>query len=93
MPILICFVLTRLSFVGIFQIIKGLLPKKVLDRMKFINSKTAKNYISESHQPKEWGNGLDDYELKFEPENYECNDNISRADDIKKVTAFPILNF
>lgn len=55
---------------GIFQIIKGLLPKKVLERMKFINSKSAKNYISESHQPKEWG-GKDDYELKFEQEQFD----------------------
>lgn len=58
---------------GIFQIIKGLLPKKVLERMKFITSKNASTYISEAHQPKEWG-GLDDYELKFVSEEQECSD-------------------
>lgn len=38
--------------------------------MKFINSKNVKNYISEMHQPREWG-GLDDYEIKFVPEELE----------------------
>lgn len=43
--------------------------------MKFINSKTAKNYISEIYQPKEWG-GLDDYELKFIPEKEQADDEL-----------------
>jgi hypothetical protein len=54
---------------GVFQIIKGLLPKKVVERMKFINSKTVRQYISDENMPHEWG-GLDNYELKFEPEVY-----------------------
>lgn len=36
--------------------------------MKFITSKTAKNYISEIHQPREWG-GLDNYEIGFVSEH------------------------
>ncbi|KAL7049544.1 hypothetical protein ACKWTF_003748 [Chironomus riparius] len=52
---------------GVFQIVKGLLPKKVVERMKFINSKTVRQYIDDENMPYEWG-GLDKYELKFEPE-------------------------
>ena len=37
--------------------------------MKFINSKTVRQYIDEENMPYEWG-GSDNYELKFEPEAY-----------------------
>ena len=70
---------------GIFQIIKGLLPKKVLDRLKFINSKNASQYISQDCMPLEWG-GLDEYELKFESEIDETsNDVTGNNNDLSQV--------
>jgi hypothetical protein len=66
-----------LLLLGIFQIIKGLLPKKVLERMKFINSKTAKNYIPEEHMPVGWNGsgGKDDWELIYLPEEDKPQEN------------------
>lgn len=48
-----------------------MLPKKVLERMKFVNAKTAKNYIPEEHMPVGWSGsgGKDDWELVYLPES------------------------
>lgn len=62
-----------LATYAIFQIIKGLLPKQVVERMKFVNSKTAKNFVEPAHQPIEWG-GSDNFELKFESEELDNGD-------------------
>lgn len=47
-----------------FKIIKGLLPPKAVARMKFVNSKSMKEFISEDNMLKAWG-GTDDYVFHF----------------------------
>ncbi|KAG5676878.1 hypothetical protein PVAND_006683 [Polypedilum vanderplanki] len=66
---------------GVFQLIKGLLPKKVVERLRFINAKNVRQYINDQYIPYEWG-GSDKYELKFESEvtksqDYNNNENVS----------------
>ncbi|XP_058458227.1 motile sperm domain-containing protein 2-like [Malaya genurostris] len=50
-----------------FHIIKKLLPAKAVDRLKNINNKSIRDYVSEESLLVPWG-GMDDYEFKFVPE-------------------------
>lgn len=78
---------------GVFQIIKGLLPKKVLERMKFITSKNVRQYIDDEHMPSEWG-GLDNYELKFEHEKHstESMENIANNNNDEAQVNLNLIN-
>ncbi|ODM93054.1 CRAL-TRIO domain-containing protein C3H8.02 [Orchesella cincta] len=50
-----------------WKIIKGWLPPKFVDRVKFVDKKTIKEWIEPDNQLAEWG-GSDNYVYKFEPE-------------------------
>ena len=50
-----------------WKIIKGWLPPRFVDRVKFLNKKTLKEFIDVDNQLAEWG-GKDKYTYKFEPE-------------------------
>jgi hypothetical protein len=52
---------------GTLQIMKKLLPKKVVGNLKSTDSKTIREYIDEENMPVKWG-GKDDYVYNFEPE-------------------------
>jgi CRAL/TRIO domain len=64
----------------VFQLLKQLLPKKVVERMKTINSKTVRQYIDENNMPHEWG-GKDNYEFSFEPESVLIDSDDGRVSD------------
>lgn len=49
-----------------WKIIKTWLPEKFVDRVKFQDKKTLKDYIDLDNQLAEWG-GTDNYVFKFEP--------------------------
>ena len=55
-------------FLGTFQIVKKLLPKKVVEHLHFINSKNIHQYIDDDNTPIEWG-GKNDYVFNFVSEN------------------------
>jgi hypothetical protein len=63
------FLIQFTSKLGFFQIIKGLLPKKVLERMKFLNSKNVQQYINVDNMPTDGWKGNDDFELVFVSED------------------------
>ncbi|GAB0087455.1 motile sperm domain-containing protein 2 [Sergentomyia squamirostris] len=50
-----------------FKIIKTLLPAKAVERMKFVNSKTLREFVDESNMLDIWG-GPETYSWKFVPE-------------------------
>lgn len=47
--------------------IKSLLPPKAVSAMKFIDSKSVHEYVSNECMLTSWG-GTDDYTFRFEPE-------------------------
>lgn len=53
-----------------FKIIKGLLPPKAVEIMKFLNTKTIKEFVDADNCLKAWG-GNDDYTFQFVPEKRE----------------------
>lgn len=55
-------------FPATFQIIKKLLPKRAVERLKFINAKNVHQYIDDANIPTSWG-GQDSYEYSFVPES------------------------
>lgn len=54
-------------FPATFQILKRLLPKPAVKTLRFINAKTARQYIDDENIPLAWG-GKDDYVYSFVPE-------------------------
>lgn len=50
-----------------FKIIKQLLPAKAAAKMKFINNKTIREFVSDENMLKIWG-GKDEYKFEFIPE-------------------------
>ena len=50
-----------------WKIIKNWLPPKAIDRIKFLDRKTLKDYVSPDQALTLWG-GTDSYEYCFEPE-------------------------
>lgn len=65
--------LPTFSLPATFQIIKKLLPKKAVERLKFINAKNVDEYIDEANTPASWG-GQDSYEFSFVPESSRQSD-------------------
>lgn len=57
-----------------FKIIKALLPPKAVASLRFVNSKNLSEYIAVENILTCWG-GKDDYQFKFEPENFINNNN------------------
>lgn len=54
------------SHIAAWKIIKGWLPPKFVDRVKFVDKKTLKEWIDADNQLADWG-GNDNYTYKFEP--------------------------
>lgn len=54
-------------FIAGIKIVKSLLPPKAVSSMKFIDSKSISEYISNECMLTSWG-GSDDYTFRFEPE-------------------------
>lgn len=50
-----------------WKIIKGWLPPKAINKIKFIDKKSIQTYIPEDQCLASWG-GTDDYVFHFEPE-------------------------
>ncbi|KAL5291363.1 MOSPD2 family protein [Megaselia abdita] len=63
-----------------FKIIKGLLPPKAVEIMKFLNTKTIKECVDADNSLKAWG-GNDDYTFKFVPEKRMENNNSSNVNN------------
>ncbi len=63
-----------ISVSAAWKIIKGWLPPKFVDRVKFQDKKTLKEYIDVENQLLEWG-GTDNYVYKFEPVSKSNNNN------------------
>lgn len=61
------------SLPATFQIIKKLLPKKAVERLKFISAKNVDEYIDEANTPASWG-GRDSYEFSFVPESRQSDE-------------------
>jgi hypothetical protein len=58
---------TFMKSLAAWKIIKGWLPPKFVDRVKFQDKKNLKDYIDPENQLAEWG-GSDNYVFKFVPE-------------------------
>lgn len=58
-----------------FKIIKGLLPPKAVQIMKFLNTKTIQEFVDADNCLKAWG-GNDDYTFKFVPEERKVADSL-----------------
>lgn len=56
------------NFPAAFKIIKGLLPPKAVEALKFINKKNISDYITPENQLTCWG-GKDDYKFVFTPQD------------------------
>lgn len=56
-----------ITFTAAWKIIRGWLPPKFVDRVKFVDKKTLKDWIDADNQLVDWG-GNDNYTYKFEPE-------------------------
>lgn len=54
-------------FAAAFKIIKSWLPAKAVQKIKFVNRGTLKEYVEPSQALKAWG-GTDEYQFVFTPE-------------------------
>ncbi|KAK9499411.1 hypothetical protein O3M35_002453 [Rhynocoris fuscipes] len=65
-----------------FKIIKTWLPTKAVQKIKFVNKNTLKDYVDSANALKSWG-GLDTYEFSFQPDTQ--NENNKSEENKKKV--------
>mgnify|MGYP003729754047 CR=1 FL=1 len=78
-------------FSAAFKIIKSWLPARAVQKIKFINKSSIKEYVSPYKMLPHWG-GDDNYEFKFVPEvriefsNLSCSPSSSKLDETKKKT-------
>lgn len=70
-----------LNFLAAFKIIKGWLPTKAVQKIKFVSKSNLKDFVDADQALMCWG-GLDDYTYKFVPENGETAS--AKVEDIKK---------
>lgn len=76
---------------AMWKIIKGWLPPKSVDKIKFVDKKSILTYVSQDQLLPEWG-GTIPFTFKFEPEKKEKKIQALQNGDIegKKVRRFPI---
>lgn len=69
------------NFSAAFKIIKGWLPTKAVQKIKFVSKNSLKDFVDADQALQCWG-GLDDYSFKFVPEILDTP--TVRLDDYKK---------
>uniref|UniRef100_A0A224XF82 Putative phosphatidylinositol transfer protein pdr16 n=1 Tax=Panstrongylus lignarius TaxID=156445 RepID=A0A224XF82_9HEMI len=67
-----------------FKIIKTWLPTKAVQKIKFVNKNTLKDYVDSAHALKSWG-GLDNFEFSFHSES---SGEYSKTEENKKKVHF-----
>lgn len=75
-----------------WKIIKTWLPPKSVEKIKFVDKKSLKDYVTPDQSLVSWG-GTDNYEYKFEPELTTMHDIVANGDiDARKVSSVDSLN-
>lgn len=82
--------ITFLCSKAMWKIIKTWLPPKSIEKIKFVDKKSLRDYVTPDQSLTNWG-GNDNYEYKFEPE-VTTNQTVANGDiDGRKVRYFLFL--
>lgn len=75
-----------------WKIIKTWLPPKSVEKIKFVDKKSLKDFVSPDQSLMNWG-GIDAYEYKFEPELTTVQEPLANGDiDARKVSVSSYLH-